>query len=121
MLSCLPRNSLITQVRLRLDVERLQLPEQNDSMKTRMAGRANASRPEGRGSPLEPMIDLSEKNADVTWMSSPRMPYPSEETDTEWYFLLPYLLLIREDVPPRADNLLQVFNGLRYVVKTRYQ
>ncbi|MFO0877886.1 MAG: hypothetical protein U0840_11080 [Gemmataceae bacterium] len=54
-------------------------------------------------------------------MSSPRMPYPSEETDTEWYFLLPYLLLIREDVPPRADNLLQVFNGLRYVVKTRYQ
>src|SRR5918911_2719688 len=47
-----------------------------------------------------------------------RKPYPSDVTDDEWAFVAPYLALIREDAPQRQHELREVFNGLRYIVKT---
>ncbi|MFO0878014.1 MAG: IS5 family transposase [Gemmataceae bacterium] len=54
-------------------------------------------------------------------MSTPRKPYPGDVTDAEWEFLLPNLLLMKEDAPQRAHDLREVFNALRYVVKTGCQ
>src|SRR5436190_19240773 len=51
-------------------------------------------------------------------MSTPRKSYPSDVSDAEWEFLLPYLTLMREDAPQRAHSLRDVFDALRYVVKT---
>lgn len=39
--------------------------------------------------------------------------YPSDVTDEEWEFVLPYLLLCRENSPQRQHDLRQVFNGVR--------
>ncbi len=39
-------------------------------------------------------------------------------TDEEWAFVLPYLLLCREDSPQRKHDLRAVFNAVRYVAKT---
>jgi transposase len=47
-----------------------------------------------------------------------RKPYPSDVSDEEWAFVAPYLTLMREDAPQREYPLREVFNGLRYVVKT---
>jgi transposase len=47
-----------------------------------------------------------------------RKPYPSDVSDEEWAFVAPYLTLMREDAPQRDHPLREVFNGLRYVVKT---
>jgi transposase len=47
-----------------------------------------------------------------------RKPYPSDVSDEEWAFVAPYLTLMREDAPQREHPLREVFNGLRYVVKT---
>jgi len=47
-----------------------------------------------------------------------RKPYPSDVSDDEWAFAAPYLALVREDAPQRAHSLREVFNGLRYIVKT---
>jgi transposase len=47
-----------------------------------------------------------------------RKPYPSDVTDDEWAFVAPYLALVREDAPQRVHDLRQVFNALRYMVKT---
>ena len=44
--------------------------------------------------------------------------YPSDVTDEEWSFVVPYLLLCREDAPQRDYPLRAVFNGLRYLVRT---
>jgi transposase len=54
-------------------------------------------------------------------MSTTRKPYPSDVTDGEWEFLLPYLTLMREDAPQRAHDLREVFNAIRYVVRTGCQ
>lgn len=54
-------------------------------------------------------------------MSSPRQAYPSDVTDDEWAYLLPYLTLMREDAPQREYALRELFNALRYVVKTGCQ
>src|SRR5260370_9109462 len=51
-------------------------------------------------------------------MSSTRTPYPSDVTDDEWAFVAPYLTLLPEDVSQRKYALREVFNGLRYLVKT---
>lgn len=48
----------------------------------------------------------------------PRTPYPTDVTDDEWAFLAPYLTLMREDAPQRDHPLREVFNGLRWVVRT---
>src|SRR5215212_5669654 len=47
-----------------------------------------------------------------------RKPYPSDVSDEEWAFAAPYLALVREDAPQRTHSLREVFNGLRYIVKT---
>ena len=47
-----------------------------------------------------------------------RKPYPSDVSDEEWGFVAPYLTLIREDAAQREHGLREVFNGLRYVVRT---
>lgn len=54
-------------------------------------------------------------------MSTTRKSYPSDVTDGEWEFLVPYLTLMREDAPQRDYNLRELFNGVRYVVKTGCQ
>src|SRR4051795_2230371 len=50
-----------------------------------------------------------------------RKPYPSDVSDAEWAFLVPYLTLMREDAPQREYALRDVFNAVRYVVKTGCQ
>jgi transposase len=50
--------------------------------------------------------------------SATRKPYPSDVTDDEWAFVAPYLALVREDAAQRTYPLREVFNGLRYIVKT---
>lgn len=47
-----------------------------------------------------------------------RTPYPSDVTDEEWELVAPYLTLMTEDAPQREHSLREVFNGLRYVVRT---
>ena len=47
-----------------------------------------------------------------------RKPYPSDVRDDEWAFVAPYLSLMTEEAPQRRYPLREVFNGLRYIVKT---
>lgn len=51
-------------------------------------------------------------------MSIPREPYPSDVSDDEWALAAPYLTLLPEDASQRTHGLREVFNGLRYIVKT---
>lgn len=46
-----------------------------------------------------------------------RKPYPSDVTDAEWAFVVPYLALMKEDAPQRDHSLREVFNGLRWMVR----
>jgi transposase len=54
-------------------------------------------------------------------MSSSRTSYPSDVSDAEWEFLAPYMTLMRDDAPQRGYALRDLFDGLRYVVKTGCQ
>jgi transposase len=54
-------------------------------------------------------------------MSDARKPYPSDVSGAQWEFLLPYLTLMREDAPQREYPLRDVFDAVRYVVKTGCQ
>jgi transposase len=47
-----------------------------------------------------------------------RKPYPSDVSDEAWAFVAPYLALVREDAPQRNHELREVFNGLRWIVRT---
>jgi transposase len=47
-----------------------------------------------------------------------RKAYPSDVSDDEWAFAAPYLTLMSEDAPQRDHSLREVFNGLRYIVRT---
>jgi len=47
-----------------------------------------------------------------------RKPYPSDVSDEEWGFITPYLTLMKEDAPQREHSLREVFNGLRWIVRT---
>ena len=51
-------------------------------------------------------------------MTADRKPYPSDVCDEEWALVAPYLTLLPEDAGQREHSLREVFNGLRYVVKT---
>src|SRR5829696_6512906 len=51
----------------------------------------------------------------------PRKPYLSDVSDDEWAFVAPYLTLMTEEAPQREYDLREVFNGLRYIVKTGAQ
>jgi transposase len=50
-----------------------------------------------------------------------RKPYPSDVSDEEWAFVVPYLTLCREDAPQRKHELREVFNAVRWMVKTGTQ
>jgi transposase len=47
-----------------------------------------------------------------------RKPYPSDVTDEEWDFVTPYLKLMTEDAPQREHDLREVFNAMRWLVRT---
>jgi transposase len=51
-------------------------------------------------------------------MDGTRKPYPSDVSDDEWALVAPYLTLLPEEAGQRVHPLREVFNGLRYVVKT---
>jgi len=50
-----------------------------------------------------------------------RKAYVSDVSDDEWAFVAPYLTLMTEDAPQREHSLREVFNGLRYIVRTGMQ
>jgi transposase len=50
-----------------------------------------------------------------------RKSYPQDVSDEEWAFVLPYLLLSREDSRSRKYSLRELFNGVRYIVRTGNQ
>lgn len=52
----------------------------------------------------------------IAWMA--RKPYPSDVTDEEWDFVIPYLTLMKQDAPQREHDLREVFNGIRWIVRT---
>jgi transposase len=47
-----------------------------------------------------------------------RKPYPSDVSDAEWALVAPYLTLMTEDAPQRDYPLREVFNGLRWMVRS---
>jgi transposase len=47
-----------------------------------------------------------------------RKAYPSDVSDDEWAFAAPYLTLMTEDAPQREYPLREVFNGLRWMIRT---
>lgn len=47
-----------------------------------------------------------------------RKPYPSDVSDEEWALVVPYLTLLSEAAGQREHGLREVFNGLRYILKT---
>src|SRR5579875_2880114 len=47
-----------------------------------------------------------------------RNPYPSDVSDEEWAFVAPYLTLLPEDAGQREYELREVYNGLRWIVRT---
>jgi len=51
-------------------------------------------------------------------MRKSRKVYPSDVTDEEWWFVLPYLLLCREDAGQREHDLREVFDAVRYVARS---
>jgi transposase len=50
-----------------------------------------------------------------------RKAYPSDVSDEEWALVAPYLTLMTEDAPQRDFPLHEVFNGLRWIVRTGAQ
>lgn len=50
-----------------------------------------------------------------------RKSYPSDVADDEWAFVVPYLTLLREDAGQRDYALRDVFDALRWVIKTGAQ
>lgn len=47
-----------------------------------------------------------------------RKAYPTDISDEEWAFVAPYLTLMKEAAPQREYSLREIFNGLRYVLKS---
>ena len=54
----------------------------------------------------------------LCWMTIARKPYPSDVSDEEWALVAPYLALLPEDAGQREHSLREVFNGLRYVIRS---
>lgn len=50
-----------------------------------------------------------------------RKAYPSDVSDEEWSLVAPYLTLMTEDAPQRDHPLREVFNGLRWLVRSGAQ
>lgn len=47
-----------------------------------------------------------------------RKPYPSDVSDDEWALVAPYLTLFPKGAGRREHPIREVFNDLRYVVKS---
>jgi transposase len=47
-----------------------------------------------------------------------RNPYPSDVSDEEWALVVPYLTLMSEEAPQREYSLRELFNGVRWIVRT---
>ena len=47
-----------------------------------------------------------------------RRAYPSDVSDQEWALVVAYLTLMTKAAPQRAPSLREVFNGLRWLVRT---
>jgi transposase len=47
-----------------------------------------------------------------------RRPYPSDVSDEEWEFVAPYLSLLPQTAVQRRHDLREVFNAVRYIVRT---
>jgi transposase len=47
-----------------------------------------------------------------------RKPYPSDVTDEEWSFVASYLTLMNENAPQREHDLREVFDAMRWIVRT---
>jgi transposase len=47
--------------------------------------------------------------------------YPSDVSDEEWEFCVPYLTLMDPEAPQRRHRLRALFNALRYIAKTGVQ
>jgi transposase len=47
-----------------------------------------------------------------------RKPYPTDVSDEEWAFVAPYLSLMTPAAPQRRHDLREVFNALRWIVRT---
>lgn len=43
---------------------------------------------------------------------------PTDVSDEEWEFCVSYLRLMREDAPQREHDMREIFNALRWVVRT---
>jgi transposase len=54
-------------------------------------------------------------------MTTSRTPYPSDVTDEEWAFIAPYLTLMTVAAPQRRHDRREVFNALRWLVRTGSQ
>jgi transposase len=52
------------------------------------------------------------------YLAMPRKAYPSDVGDDEWAFVAPHWTLMREDAPRRAHELREVFNSVRYAVRS---
>ena len=50
-------------------------------------------------------------------MANVRRAYPSDVSDEEWAFCVPYLRLMKEEAPQRTYPLRELFNGLRWLVR----
>lgn len=50
-------------------------------------------------------------------MTKARKSYPSDVSEEEWAFSVPYLTLMKEDAPQREYPLRELFNGLRWFVR----
>lgn len=50
-----------------------------------------------------------------------RKTYPSDVTDQEWHLVLPYLTLVPLDAPQRKHDLREIFNALRWMIRTGTQ
>ena len=63
-------------------------------------------------------MDLPGINPKFRSMTDARKPYPSDVSDEEWALVAPYLTLLSEAAGQRQHGLREVFNGLRYIIKT---
>jgi transposase len=50
-------------------------------------------------------------------MAKERKGYPSDVSDEEWAFSVPYLTLMKEDAPQRKYALRDLYNGLRWFIR----
>ena len=70
---------------------------------------------------IESGKNLFETKAVSYVYSMNRRPYPSDVSDEEWAFVMPYLTLLPLDASQRKYHLREVFNALRWLVKTGAQ